>query len=68
MEKCYLFKCVNFLQISMCYQRGVPIWFTWGPTYILYLYVQMWLVGSVVLLLSIGLYISDVTAVSITDI
>ena len=35
--------CVHFLQISMCCQRGVPIWFTWGPICILYLYDQMWL-------------------------
>ena len=29
--KMIFIKCVHFLQISMCYQCGVPIWFTWGP-------------------------------------
>ena len=37
-----MYLCVHFLQISMCYQHGVPI-------YILYLYDQMWLVGYYVL-------------------
>ena len=38
--------CVHFLQISMCCQRGVPIWFTWGPhmvymgsPYVFYMYM-----------------------------
>ena len=32
--------CTHF-QISMCYQHGVPIWFTWGPhIYIYYIYMM----------------------------
>ena len=56
MEKLYLFECVHFLQISMCYQRGVPkLTYHGDPIYISYFYDQMWLIGISMIRLVTGI-------------